>query len=83
VAKRNRAGRGHVAATLAVGVMVTLVILALSVLAATLDPAQQLTAEYTSLLSAVAGGVVGALAVYLGQEPPNGGDDEPTKGDEP
>lgn len=58
--------RDRVATALAVGVAVFVVILGCSVLWATVDREQNVTAEVSSLVSAIVGGVVGALAVYLG-----------------
>lgn len=72
-------GRTRVAVALALGVAIFMVLLGVSVVVATIDPTQSVNAETTSLVSAVVGGVVGALAVYLGQ----GQSDDPSDPVEP
>lgn len=59
-------GRSRVAYALAVGVAVSLVLLAAAILYAIADAQQELSAEASTLASAVLGGAVGALATYLG-----------------
>lgn len=75
--------RDRVAAALAVGVAVFVVILGCSVLWATVDREQNVTAEVSSLVSAIVGGVVGALAVYLGGTTPPDPPRPPTLPDDP
>lgn len=75
----KKPGQSNVALVLAIGVTVSVVLLAGTVLYATISDYSQLTPEVSNLVSAVLGGVVGALAVYLGQDRKN--DDEPE--DEP
>lgn len=58
--------RGRVAWSLSVGVALFIVLLGAAVLYSTVDDASEVTAEAAGLVSAVVGGVVGALAVYLG-----------------
>jgi hypothetical protein len=60
-------GTSRVAFALAVGVAISLVVLAAGVFFAIADEQQQLSAEASTLASAVLGGAVGALATYLGQ----------------
>ena len=74
--------RSSVAYALAVGVAVSLVLLAVGIVWAIADKAQELSAEASTLASAVLGGAVGALATYLGgasedDAPPPDGDLQP------
>jgi hypothetical protein len=64
----KKRGQSHVALVLAIGVTISVVLLAATVLYATISDYQQLTPEVSNLVSAVLGGTVGALAVYLGQD---------------
>ena len=80
-------GQSHVAFVLAIGVTLSVVLLAGTVLYATISDYAQLTPEVSNLVSAVLGGVVGALAVYLGQDRKNDDqedwpEDEPISDDE-
>lgn len=71
--------RSSVAFALSVGVAVSLVLLAVGIVWAIADSQQELSAEASTLASAVLGGAVGALATYLGGSAP----DEPTDPPEP
>jgi hypothetical protein len=59
-------GTSRVAFALAVGVAISLVILTAGVFFAIADEQSKLSAEASTLASAVLGGAVGALATYLG-----------------
>jgi hypothetical protein len=59
-------GRAIVAAILAVGVTTVLVLVAITIVSASLD-GKSLSTEGGSLVAGVIGTVVGALAVYLGE----------------
>lgn len=59
---------GLVALALALGVCLSITLLSAAVLYATVDDLSEVTPEVSNLVSAVLGGVVGALAVYLGQD---------------
>ena len=72
-------GTSRVAFALAVGVAISLVILAAGIFFAIADEQQELSAEASTLASAVLGGAVGALATYLGQ----GNRDEKVREPEP
>lgn len=71
--------RSSVAFALAVGVGVSLVLLAVGIVWAIADSQQELSAEASTLASAVLGGAIGALATYLG----GGGNDDPPPAEPP
>lgn len=60
--------RGRVALVLAMGVSTFVVSLGIVLIWATIDRSQNVTETTGNLVAAVVGGIVGALAVYLGGE---------------